>query len=64
MVLPLRVKRTLTKIVIDTGEQPVLIEVLPYKVRKYAQDHYNLQKPVMVDILKGKEVIRAFDLKN
>ena len=60
-----RVKRTLTKIAVDTGEQPVLIEVLPYKVRKYAQNHYNLQRPVMVDILKGKEVIRAyFDLKS
>ena len=59
-----RVKKALTKIVEDTEEQPVLIEVLPYKVRKYAQNHYNLQRPVMVDILKGKEVIRAyFDLE-
>jgi hypothetical protein len=60
-----RVKRTLTKIVMDAGEQPVTIEVLPYKVRKYAQNRYNLQRPVMIEILKGKEVIRAYsDLKS
>ena len=60
-----RVKKALTKIVVDTGDKPVFIEVLPYKVRKYAQNHYNLQRPVMIEILKGKEVIRAyFDLKS
>ena len=60
-----RVKKTLTKIVMDTGDKPVLIKVLPYKVRKYAQNRYNLQRPVMVDILKGKVLIRAyFDLKS
>ena len=60
-----RAKKTLTKIVMDTGEQPVTIEVLPYKVRKYAQNHYKLQRPVMIEIMKGKEVIRAyFDLKS
>ena len=60
-----RVKKTLTKIAMDTGDKPILIEVLPYKVRKYAQNYYNLQRPVMIEILKGKEVIRAyFDLKS
>ena len=60
-----RAKKTLTKIVMGAGDKPVLIEVLPYKVRKYAQNHYKLQRPVMVDILKDKEVIRAyFDLKS
>ena len=60
-----RVKKTLTKIVVDTRDKPITIEILPYKVRKYAQNHYNLQRPVMIEIMKGKEVIRAyFDLKS
>ncbi len=59
-----RIKRRLKRVLKNMEMEAARFEILPYKVGEYTQNQYTLQRPVMVEIHKEKDIIKAYaDLK-